>query len=65
MGEIIKMLARREGITLTELARRVNKTLNDVSMNLRTDIKTNKFKEYVEALGYKVVLEKEGERIEL
>jgi hypothetical protein len=65
MGEIIKMLARREGITLTELARRVNKTLNDVSMNLRTDIKTKKFLEYAKALGYKVVLEKKGERIEL
>lgn len=65
MGELIKSLVRKEGITLTELARRVNKSLNDVSMNLRTDIKTNKFKEYAEALGYKVVLEKEGERIEL
>ena len=65
MGELIKMLTRKEGITLTELARRVNKTLNDVSMNLRTDIKTKTFLEYAKALGYKVVLEKEGERIEL
>lgn len=65
MGELIKELAKREGVTITELAKRVKRPITNVSMNLRTDIKVSKFKGYVEALGYKIVIEKEGERIEI
>ncbi|MBO7225093.1 MAG: hypothetical protein J6V35_04205 [Bacteroidales bacterium] len=39
MGEIVKKLARREGITLSELATRVGKTISALSMNLKSDIK--------------------------
>ena len=65
VGELVKKLARREGITLSELATRVGKTISALSMNLKSDIKLKDFKKYSEALGYKIILEKDGERIEV
>lgn len=65
MGELVKKLARREGITLSELAERVGKKISSLSMNLKSDIKLKDFKKYAEALGYKIIVEKDGERIEV
>ena len=65
MGELVKKLARREGITLSELATRVGKTISALSMNLKSDIKLKDVKKYAEALGYKIIVEKDGERIEV
>ncbi|MBR6102662.1 MAG: helix-turn-helix transcriptional regulator [Ruminococcus sp.] len=56
VGEIIRRAMKQKGVTVNELARRVGKAQNTISMALKkSNMSYETFASYMEALGYKIV----------
>ena len=51
-GRLIKVLATEEGITMTELARRLGISRAGLYKRLEGEMRTDKFKECLKELGY-------------
>ena len=60
-GRIIKILAVTEGITMTELAKRLGISRQGLYKRLEGDMMLSSFKECLEAMGYGLYYGKDGE----
>lgn len=60
-GRIIKVLVATEGITMTELAKRVGISRQGLYKRLRGDMMLGSFKECLNAMGYDLYYGKDGE----
>lgn len=54
-AEVIKEIAKREGISMGELAKRVGISRQALYKRLEGDMKSSNFIEMVEAMGYRVL----------
>lgn len=60
MGRIVKAIAARDGVSLTELAERIGISRQALYKRLNGDMRARSFVECMEALGYSLYYGKDG-----
>lgn len=60
MGRIVKAIAARDGVSLTELAERIGISRQALYKRLAGDMRAKSFVECMEALGYTLYYGKDG-----
>ena len=60
MGRIVKAIAARDGVSLTELAERIGISRQALYKRLDGDMRARRFVECMEALGYSLYYGTEG-----